>query len=113
MVAALPQARRIALAALILAPAIPLATVAARAIAGVVVAYPAALWAAAPAVLAAAILPLVRRTWSQGLVLAPWSSGHSRPGPGAPASRRPGPTRAARRGAGRSSASTRSRPPRS
>lgn len=69
VVAALPRARRIALAALILAPAIPLATVAARAIAGVVVAYPAALWAAAPAVLAASILPLARRTWSQGLVL--------------------------------------------
>ncbi|WAS99121.1 hypothetical protein [Nannocystis punicea] len=69
VIAALPRARRIALAALILAPAIPLATVAARALAGIVVAYPAALWAAAPALLAAVVLPLLQRTWSQGLVL--------------------------------------------
>lgn len=72
VIAGLPRARRIALAALILAPAIPIATVAARAIAGVVVAYPAALWAAAPALLAALVLPLgflARRTWLQGPVL--------------------------------------------
>ncbi|MDC0667619.1 hypothetical protein [Nannocystis radixulma] len=68
-VAALPRARRIALAALILTPAIPIVTVAARAVAGVVVAYPAALWAAAPGLVAAVVLGLTRRTWLQGLVL--------------------------------------------
>lgn len=66
--AGLPRGRRIALAALILAPAVPLATIAARAVAGVAVAYPAAVWAALPG-LVAALVPMSRRTWSQGLVL--------------------------------------------
>ncbi|HEY8375412.1 MAG TPA: hypothetical protein VIK91_02940 [Nannocystis sp.] len=47
--AALPRAHRVALAALLLAPAIPLATVGARALAGLAVAFPASLWAAVPA----------------------------------------------------------------
>lgn len=65
---ALPRAHRLALAALLLAPAIPVVTVAARGLAGLAVAYPASLWALVPALLAAFAPP--GRAWSRGPVLA-------------------------------------------
>lgn len=67
--AALPRAHRWALAALLLAPAIPLATLAARTIAALLVAAPGAVWVAAPALLAAVLLPRLSGTWSRGPVL--------------------------------------------
>lgn len=67
--AGLPRAHRWALAALLLAPMIPLATLAARTIAALVVAAPGALWIAGPAVLAALVLPRALGTWSYVPVL--------------------------------------------
>lgn len=67
--AALPPARRWILAALLVAPAIPIAATAARALAAVWVAFPAALWAAPPALLAALVLGRSLQTWSKGAVL--------------------------------------------
>lgn len=68
--ATLPRAQRWALGALLLAPLVPLTTLAARTLAAVAVAFPAAVWATVPAVLAALVLPRCRRTWSFGPVLA-------------------------------------------
>src|SRR5690606_17634964 len=60
---------RLVLVGLLLAPMIPIATVAARAIAGVAVAYPAGLWVAAPALLAAFAPRMVQGTWLKVTVL--------------------------------------------
>ncbi len=87
----LPRGHRLALAALLLAPAIPLATLAARTLAGLAVAAPGALWIAVPALAAALALPRVLGTWSQVPVLgvlvlgtagaAAWGAGFEAAGP--------------------------------